>query len=411
MIVELISVGTELLMGNIVNTNAPYLSKQCACLGMKIYYQVTVGDNAKRLKETIQTALSRCDLVILTGGLGPTEDDLTKETTAQVLEKRLVCDPHTKERLCAYFQKRGETVITENNWKQAEIIEGCTVFDNENGTAPGLYLEEKGKKVLLLPGPPNELIPMMETKVYPFLASLTKQHLYSNMIKICGIGESKAETMIKDLIDTQSNPTIATYAKTGEVDIRITAMAKTKEEGERLLQPVKKELCQRFQENIFTDQEDIQLEDCVVRLLKEKGYTVTTAESCTGGLLAGRLLNVSGASAVFKEGHITYAEEAKKKYLGVLEETLATTSAVSEKTAEEMARGAAKLAKADVAVSVTGLAGPDGDGKNLVGTVFIGCCIHDKVTVKKYVFHGNRAKVRESAVQNALDLLRRCICS
>lgn len=411
MIAELISVGTELLMGNIVNTNVAYLSRKCASLGIQVYYQVTVGDNAKRLAQSITTALSRSDLVILTGGLGPTKDDLTKETTADVLKKKLICDPHTKERLFAYFEKREEKVIAENNWKQADIIEGCKVFDNENGTAPGLYVELEQKKVLLLPGPPNELIPMVETKVYPFLTSLTNQQLYSKMIKVCGIGESKAEMMIRDLIDHQTNPTIAPYAKTGEVHFRITAMAQTREEGESLIQPIEKELYQRLGENIFTDREEIQLEDCVINLLKEKGYTITTAESCTGGLLAARLLNVDGASSVFKEGHITYAEEAKKTYLNVSQDTLSKYSVVSAKTAEEMARGAAILAKADVSVSVTGLAGPKGDGINPVGTVFIGCCIHEKITVKKYIFEGNRAKVRESAVQNALDLLRRCICS
>lgn len=411
MIVELISVGTELLMGNILNTNVQYLARKCADLGMQVYYQVTVGDNEGRLEETIRVALSRAELVILTGGLGPTKDDLTKETAAKVLGKRLVTDTITKNRIFEYLKGRVDGPITENNWKQAEIIEGCQVFENKNGTAPGLFVEADEKKLLLLPGPPNELVPMMEDTILPFLSSYSDGHLYSRMIKLCGIGESKAETMVQDLIDAQKNPTIAPYAKTGEVDFRVTAYAATEAEGKQLLEPVVTELYRRFGSYIFTDQEDVTLEACVVNMLKERGFTVTTAESCTGGLLAGRLLNVSGASAVFKEGHITYAEEAKMNYLGVSEETLQNDSAVSAKAAEEMARGAAILAHADTALSVTGLAGPKGDGRSLVGTVYIGCYVCGKTKVSQYQFHGERMKIRESAVQSALDFLRQCLNS
>lgn len=412
MIVELISVGTELLMGNITNTNAKFLSEQCANLGMSVYYQVTVGDNKERLSQTLHTAISRSDIVILTGGLGPTEDDLTKETTAEVLNKSLVQDEHTLNRIKEYFKFSTQKQISQNNWKQADIIEGCKVFDNKNGTAPGLLCEaEDGTKVILLPGPPNELQPMVKEQVYPYLASLTSGILYSEMIKVCGIGESLAETMIKDLIDSQTNPTIAPYAKTGQVDFRITAFAKSEEEGRQLVAPVTKELYKRFGTHIFTNKEEENLEDCVIRLLKQKNYTITTAESCTGGLLAARLINVSGASKVFYEGHITYTQEAKEKYLDVSKETLQRYTAVSEAAAREMAYGAAKLANADAAVSITGIAGPEGGTKEIpVGTVYIGCYVAGRVTVEKYQLRGNRLKIREYAVQNALDLLRRCLC-
>ena len=316
MTAELISVGTELLMGNIVNTNARYLSEKCAELGISVYYQVTVGDNPVRLKNTIRTAIGRSDLLILTGGLGPTEDDLTKEMTAEVLERELVEDAHTRERIEEYFRNSNHKVISKNNWKQALIIEGCQVIDNDNGTAPGLYAEASdGVKILLLPGPPNELIPMFEKKVVPLLMEQCGRDglLYSNMVKICGVGESMVETMIKDLIDNQTNPTIAPYAKTGEVHLRVTARAKDEEEGRRLNAPLLAELQNRFGDNIFTIREEETLEEHVIARLKRLGFTATAAESCTGGLFSGRLINVPGASAVYNCGMITYAKEATEK--------------------------------------------------------------------------------------------------
>lgn len=413
MIAELISVGTELLLGNIVNTNARYLSEQCAGLGIHVYYEVTVGDNEERLTQVIRTALERSRLVILTGGLGPTEDDLTREAAAGALGLRLVEDPHTRERIEAYFRNSIHKTISPNNWKQAQIIEGAEVLDNENGTAPGLFVHTRdGKHVVLLPGPPNELIPMFETKVLPILSRLRggMETLYSCMAKICGIGESMAETMVKDLIDSQTNPTIATYAKSGEVDIRITAFAENEEEGIRLTAPVVNELKKRFGDHIYTFKEKETLEAHVVGLLKELGFTVTAAESCTGGLLCGRLVNVPGASAVLKSGFVTYADEAKEALLGVRHETLAKYGAVSRQTAEEMAAGAAAAAGADAAVSITGIAGPDGGTKEKpVGTVYIACRVKGTVRTERFLFKGNREKIRELSVQNALNLLRLCL--
>ena len=238
MVVELISVGTEILLGNIVNTNAAFLSEKCAQLGLSLYYQTVVGDNPERLEETLRLALGRSDVVILGGGLGPTQDDLTKEITAKVFGKNLVEDAHTRERIQRYFETRGIKEITENNWKQALVPEGARVVDNDNGTAPGLILEENGKIAILLPGPPNEMKPMFNQDIFPYLHQKQPETIVSEMIKICGIGESKAETMIADLIAAQTNPTIATYAKTGEVHLRVTAKAENETAAKKLMKPV-----------------------------------------------------------------------------------------------------------------------------------------------------------------------------
>lgn len=407
MTVELISVGTEILLGNIVNTNAAYLAEKCALLGLSLYNQTVVGDNSERLFNAVKTALSRADIVILTGGLGPTEDDITKETIAAVFGRKLYMDEHSKERIQEYFDQVKSRQITENNWKQAMVPEGAKVIDNHNGTAPGIILEENQKMAILLPGPPNELKPMFEESIAPLLNQMQPEGIYSRMVKICSVGESRAETMIKDMMETQTNPTIAPYAKTGEVHLRVTAKAKSEEEARQLMEPVVEELFRRFGSRIYTTCEDVTLEDTVVTMLKEKKYTVTTAESCSGGLLAGRILNVSGASDVYREGHITYSNEAKEKLLGVKHETLETYGAVSEQTAAEMARGAAEAADADAALSVTGIAGPSGGTKDKpVGLVYIGCYVRGKVKVKECRFAGNRDKNRESAVVQALTLLR-----
>jgi len=241
MTVELISVGTEILLGNIVNTNAAYLAEQCAKLGLSCYYQSVVGDNEQRLMQTVETALGRADIVILSGGLGPTQDDLTKESVAKVLGRELRMDQHSKERILEYFTKRG-IELTDNNWKQAMVPEGAIVVDNHNGTAPGIIVEDGEKKVILLPGPPNELIPMFEGSIYPYLSEAEPGVIYSKTVKLCGIGESKAETMVADLIAEQDNPTIAPYAKTGEVHLRVTAKAETEKDAKKMLKPVVKEL-------------------------------------------------------------------------------------------------------------------------------------------------------------------------
>ncbi len=409
MIVELISVGTEILMGNIVNTNAAYLAKRCADLGGVCYYQSVVGDNPVRLKNTMMQSLKRSDVVIITGGLGPTQDDLTKQTAADLFGRSLYLDENICAHLSDYFAKKGK-VCMENNFRQAMIPEGAKILYNNNGTAPGIYLFNDTKHMFLLPGPPGEMKPMFEEYVASQLAQVSGEVIYSDTIKICGIPESTAEMMIKDLIDAQSNPTIAPYAKQVEVQFRISAKAKTYEEAKKLNEPIVQELLKRFGDAVYSVNEHDELEDAVILLCKQYGYQIALAESCTGGMLSARLVGVSGASEVYGRGYVTYANEAKIEELGVLPETLKEYGAVSEQTAREMALGAQKNAKADVAISVTGIAGPGGGTKEKpVGLVYVGCAVKEKVWVQKYWFDGNRTKNRESATTVALLMARDCI--
>lgn len=410
MIVELISVGTEILLGNIVNTNASYLAEMCASLGLDLFYQTVVGDNEERMTKTLEQALSRSDVVIMTGGLGPTKDDLTKEVAAKVFDMKLVEDAHSRQRIVDFLAGSQFKVITENNWKQAMVPEGAKVIDNHNGTAPGLILEKDGKAIILMPGPPNEMRPMFERDIAPYLNSLEPEIIYSEMVKISGRGESRVETEILDLMESQSNPTIAPYAKTGEVHLRITAKAKNEEEAKKLIAPVVEELKRRFGSFVYAVDERVTLAGALIDLLKEKNLTITTAESCTGGLLSGELVSVSGASNVFKEGFVTYANEAKHKYLGVKDATLEQFGAVSEETAFEMAEGAAAHTGADTAIAITGIAGPDGGTEEKpVGLVYIGIHVKGKTKVVKYLIKGNRQKVRDYAVVNGMNLLRMTI--
>ncbi len=409
MVVELISVGTEILLGNIVNTNAAYLSEKCAGLGLSCYYQDVVGDNEERLSETIRLALSRADIILLSGGLGPTQDDLTKEVAAKVLGKPLYLHEETKTAIQNYFEKRG-LEITNNNWKQAMVPEGSIVLDNPNGTAPGIIMAESGKHVVLMPGPPGELIPMFESSVMPYLSGLQSCVIYSKTVKMCGVGESKVETMVADLIEKQSNPTIATYAKIGEVHLRVTAKAEDEKAAKKLVKPVVQELKSRFGDYIYTTEEGGTLEKAVVDLLTAYGMTVSTVESCSGGMLAARLINVPGVSEVFKSGYVTYSNKSKRKLLGIRKNTLLKYGAVSEEIAREMVKAAAFLAKTDVCVSTTGIAGPDGGtDKKPVGLVYIACNVCGQITVKECHFSGDRAKIRDNTVSAALALMRKCI--
>lgn len=410
MTAELISVGTEILLGNIVNTNAAFLSRECAALGLSLYHQCAVGDNEERLLEAIQTALGRSDVVILTGGLGPTKDDMTKAAAAKAAGRRIVMDEHSRQRMIAYFEEREDiTKIAENNWRQAEVVEGCIVVDNKNGIAPGEIIELlEGKRLILMPGPPNELVPMFQRDIAPYLAGLSETVFYSAMVKVCGIGESMAETMILDLIESQKNPTIAPYAKTAEVHFRVTAGAATREEGKRLVEPVVEELKKRFGDHIYTTREEETLEEAVISLLKQQGKRIAAAESITGGLIASTLINVPGASAVLEESFVTYSNEAKQKRLGVKKETLERYGAVSEETAREMAEGICRATGAQIGLSVTGIAGPDGGTKKKpVGLVYVGRCVNGKSEVKELRLKGNRQKIRDTVVVCALDFVRR----
>lgn len=409
MTVEIICVGTEILLGNIVNTNAAYLARRCADLGLTNYYQSVVGDNMERLVESIKLAAKRSDIVILSGGLGPTEDDLTKEAAAKFAKKPLVMDEACREKISTYFEIR-RLEIPENNWKQAMIPDDAIVLDNNNGTAPGIVIETEQTRLILLPGPPNELIPMFEESVVPYLNKLSPDVIESQIVKICGVSESQVEMMIKDMIDKQTNPTIATYAKTGEVHIRVTAMASGQKEATKLLKPVVKELKLRFGNDIYTTDSNVTLEKALVDLLAANEMSITCAESCTGGLLSARLVSVPGVSEVYKAGFVTYSNKAKRKLLGVKKMTLQKYGAVSSQTATEMVKGLLMDSKCDVGIAITGLAGPDGGTKEKpVGLVYIACNVKGEVTVKECHFKGNRDKIRESSVTYALMLARSCM--
>lgn len=414
MITELVAVGTEILLGNIVNTNSAYLSEKCAQLGLSVYYQTVVGDNEERMKAVIATAIERSDVVILTGGLGPTEDDITKEVTAELMEMPLVEDERWRKIMLEYMEQYRKNNpnrrITENNFKQALVPEGAIVLDNHNGTAPGLIIEKNGKIVILLPGPPNEMKPMFEESVFPYLRKKQPEIIYSQMVKICRIGESQVADEISDLIHGQTNPTIAPYAKTGEVHLRVTAKADSEKKCKKMIQPVVEELKKRFGDHIFTTDEHKTLEETIVDLMREQQLTLSLVESCTGGMIASRIVNVPGASDVLLNGFVTYSNDAKHKFVGVKNKTLEKKGAVSKKCAKQMAEGGRLVSGTDVCLSVTGIAGPDGGTEEKpVGTVFIGCSMYDRTIVKECHFNGNRAKIREQTTAHALVFLRTCI--
>lgn len=405
MTVELISVGTEILLGNIVNTNAAFLSRECADLGLSMYTQTVVGDNDERLARVYREAINRSDIVILGGGLGPTEDDLTKETVCNVLGLELTEDKKALDNMEKILTGLG-CKPTDNNYKQALVPAGCKVLYNSNGTAPGIIIEKDGHYTILLPGPPTELIPMFNEQVKPYLAGLSNEVLYSVTIKECGIGESMLETKLLDLIDAQTNPTIATYAKMGCCEVRVTARAENEEAARNLLKPTVKDIKNRLGDAVYTLDDNVNLEDAVIKLLKKYDLKISVAESCTGGLVAAKLVNVSGASQVFTHGFITYSNKAKRKVLDVNRDTLKKYSAVSKEVAKEMAKGCLVTADSDVAVAVTGYAGPEDTKDEPKGLVYIACAVKDKVIVQKYNFNGSRAKIRESAAIKALDMVR-----
>ena len=411
MTAEIICVGTEILLGNIVNTNAAYLAEKCAYPGLSNYYQVVVGDNEQRLLETINTAKSRADVIFLIGGLGPTEDDLTKETAAKAFNVELVMDEEAKNNIVTILTNRGID-ITNNNFKQALVPKGSIVLYNKNGTAPGIIMEEAGKVVIMLPGPPNEFVPMVDDQVVPyFLKKGTNDVIYSRVVKLVGVGESKVAEEISDLI-AMTNPTVATYAKTGEVHIRVTASAANDDEAKALVKPVVKKLKAMYPDNVYSTNADETLERAVVELLSKNGLSITAAESCTGGLVCGKIVNVAGASEVFRGGYITYSNKQKRNVIGVKKSTLEKYGAVSEQVAAEMAKGVLEVSKPDVAISTTGIAGPGGGTpEKPVGLVYIGCAVKNKVYVEKFNFSGSRNKVRESTVVAALSMVRKYVSS
>lgn len=364
---ELISVGTEILLGDILNTNVQYLSKALASIGIGVTHHTTVGDNAQRLIKALDDAFLRCDTVILTGGLGPTPDDLTKETCTEYFGKKLYLDGSILEKIESYFTLKN-IAMPESNKKQALVPEDSIVLDNHNGTAPGFIMEKEGRTIIILPGPPKEMVPMYRESVEPYLKKFTNEIILSKNIRTFGIGESAMSEKVTDLLQG-SNPTVAPYAKSGEALLRVTAKAENEQEAEKLMTPVIKEIESRLGDYIYGIDSN-SIEEAVAKLLIERKQTVAFAESCTGGLCAKRLTDISGVSEIFHCGVVSYSNEIKHKILGVKTETLQKYTAVSEQTAKEMAEGVRLLADSDYGVSITGYAGP-GDNEE-VGTIYIG---------------------------------------
>ena len=408
---EILSIGTEILLGNIVNTNAAYLSQELAALGILVYHQEVVGDNPGRLEQALTESFARADIVITTGGLGPTTDDLSKETAAHYFGRKLVRDEKALADMRQMMEHSGRT-MTPNNLKQADLPEGAIPLYNQNGTAPGFILEGNGRILIMLPGPPSEMKPMFDEQVHPYLRQKSEQKLVSRTLHLCGIGESAVEYRLKQRMDELVNPTLAPYAKTGMVDLRITAKAKGEEEARALIAPVEEEIRAQFGDFVFGADADT-LEGVLIERLADLGYSITTAESCTGGLLAARLVDYPGASRILKEGFITYSNEAKEELLGVSHDTLQTYGAVSSQTAMEMAQGAAKRAGAQAAISITGIAGPtgavpahDGQPEKPVGLVYIGYYLDGEVSYEECRFQKSRRGNRENAVVRGLNGLR-----
>ncbi len=378
----ILTVGTEILFGQIVNTNAAFLSRELNNLGYDVMYHYSVGDNPGRLAELIEFAFRDCDMIITTGGLGPTQDDLTKEVIAHAMDDRLVVSPEALSALKDRYERSGRP-MTENNLKQANMPESAQMLPNDQGTAPGFWLEKKGKIIVSMPGPPREMTNMFEKEVKPRLISRQDSVIYYKILRTFGLGESKMETVLLPLIDGQTDPTIATYAKEGECSLRIASKRPTKEEAEAAVEDMTARVLDIIGEYVYsTDNEE--LADVVANMLLEKNITISCAESCTGGLFAGTLINADGISKVFDRGIVTYSNEAKIKELGVKAETLDTFGAVSPETAAEMAEGIRAKTGTDMAVSVTGIAGPGGGSADKpVGLVYIGIAYDGKTDVVK----------------------------
>ena len=400
--------GTELLLGNIANTDAQMLSKGLSALGINVYYHTVVGDNPQRLKAAVEIAKSRADIIITTGGLGPTCDDLTKNVLAECFGRKLVYDEESAQRIKDYFHRlHPNGTMTENNLQQAYLPEGCTILSNDWGTAPGCAFEADGVRVIMLPGPPNECTPMFEHRAVPYLQALADGVIASRTLKIFGMGESAVEARLRDRMNSLTNPTLAPYAKTGEVELRITAKAATVEEARALIVPVEEEVRDIFGPLVY-GADVASMEEVVLGLLKEKGLTMGTAESCTGGLVAKRLTDLSGASAVFRGGVVSYTNEVKAGVLGVPQVMLDEFGAVSAQVAQAMAQGARKVLGCDLAVSLTGVAGPDPDDRNNpVGLIYVALDTPEGTRVRELHLINGRARIRTVAATNAFDMVRR----
>ena len=414
---EIIAVGTEILTGQIVNTNAQFLSEKLAEIGVDVYFQTAVGDNEARLLSLLEIASQRSNLVILTGGLGPTEDDLTKQTLAKFLGKDLVFDPQAQEKLDIFFAHRPDYARTPNNERQAQIVEGATPLPNETGLAVGGVLEVDGVTYVVLPGPPSELKPMVLNQLLPMLMTGTK--LYSRVLRFFGIGESQLVTILADLIDHQTDPTLAPYAKTGEVTLRLSTKAVSQEKADQALDILENQILSRqtfegisLRDICYGYGEETRLASVVVEELKKRQKSITAAESLTAGLFQATLADFSGVSAIFNGGFITYSLEEKSKMLDISEQELKEHGVVSEFTARKMAEQVRIKTQSDYGVSLTGVAGPDSLEGHPAGTVFIGLA-HAKGTevIKANIAGRSRADVRHIAVMHAFNLVRKALLS
>ena len=406
---EILSVGTELLLGHTVNTDTTIVARELSTIGINVLYCATVGDNPARLEEAVRQALSRSDILITTGGLGPTGDDLTKETVASAAGKKLVLHEESLRRIEEYFKGR---TWGESQKKQALLPEGCTVLPNDVGTAPGCVFEtDAGKLVVMLPGPPSELTPMLTRYAIPCLAGREQAVIVSENLHVFGMGEGSVAEMIDDLMQG-ANPTAATYAKENEMFVRVTARASTEEEARKMMKPLSEEICRRIGSFVYASDCET-LEELVVRELLRQGKTLATAESCTGGLLSKRITDVSGASQVFEMGAVTYANRIKEQVLGVSHQTLEEHGAVSPQTAAQMAEGIRRAAGSDLGIGITGIAGPGGGTpEKPVGLVYIALSDGETTWVRRMNPGSagrprSRSWQRNAAASHALDMVRR----
>ena len=410
---EIISVGTELLLGQTVNTDTTIVAKELAPIGVNLLFACTVGDNIERLRTAVKQALERSDILITTGGLGPTGDDLTKETVAEAAGVELCMHAPSMQRIEEYFRGRTDIVLTESQRKQAMLPQGCTVLQNDMGTAPGCAFQAaNGTIVIMLPGPPSELTPMLKNYAIPYLLKDSNAVIHSENVHVFGRGEAIVAEMIEDLTEGE-NPTAATYAKTGEMFVRVTARAATEEQAKEMCAPVVQEICRRVGDYVYGIDTDT-LENTVVQLLKKKGMRLATAESCTGGLLAKRITDIPGSSEVFEMGTVTYSNSIKTQLLDVPESLLQQYGAVSEQVACAMAQGVQKRSGSELGVGITGIAGPGGGTKEKpVGLVYIALSDGKTTWVRKMPGEGkvrSRESARIQAASNAFDMVRRYLC-
>jgi len=405
---EIICVGTELLLGDIVNTNAQYLAQKLSLAGVDVYHQIVVGDNLERLVDAINTASKRADIIITTGGLGPTDDDITRYGIAKALGVEVVLDEPSLKKIKEIFMRSGRPMPSINE-RQAYIPAGSRAIENNNGTAPGIIGEYGNKIYIALPGPPREMKPMFEEHILPYLMEKSNYTIKSRTLKVIGIGESAIQETLGEIILNQKNPTIALYAKDGEVHIRITSKEKNLIEADKKIKEIENKIVNILKNNVYGYDND-SLESVVNDLLQKRKLTVSFAESCTGGMISSRFTDIPNASVSFLNGIVCYSNEAKINILGVKRETIEKYGAVSMETAEEMARCIRKISKTDIGLSVTGIAGPTGGTeKKPVGLCYIGIDTGNEVKVFSNIFNGNRNKIRQLAATKALDILRRTI--